>query len=170
MEKRGRPIGPARGEVERMTTERQIAWVERIGIGLSVTAGLAGWLAAPAVRVAMTRPMLLVAGGVTLLAVGLVRDLARLALEQRERAPKPARHPPGDLPGEVRLCLESTIGLAAVTAGLAWWLTSPGAVLAPSLGALVLVLAAVAALGHVTRNLVVAVRREPAHRNVVFWS
>jgi len=37
-------------------------------------------------------------------------------------------------------------------------------------GTLVLALAVVAALGHLTRNLVVVVRREPQHRNVVFWS
>ena len=65
-------------------------------------------------RVAITRPMLLVAGGVTLLAGGLVRDLARLALEARPAAATPDRHP-----GEVRLCLESTLGLAAVITGLA---------------------------------------------------
>ena len=85
-------------------------------------------------RVAITRPMLLVAGGVTLPAGGLVRDLARLALEARPAATTPDRHPD------------------------------------EALGALVLVLAAVAALGAVARNLVVAVRREPAHRNVAFWS
>jgi hypothetical protein len=39
-----------------------------------------------------------------------------------------------------------------------------------SLGGLVLALAAVATFGHVTRNLVVVFRQEPAHRNVVFWS
>lgn len=39
-----------------------------------------------------------------------------------------------------------------------------------SVGGLVLALAAVATLGHLTRNLVVVIRREPAHRNVVFWS
>jgi len=44
--------------------------------------------------------MLLVAGGVTLLAGGLVRDLARLALEARPAATTPDRHP-----DEVRLCL-----------------------------------------------------------------
>lgn len=148
-----------------MTMERRIARGERSGIGLGIVAGLACWLAMPAVRVAITWPMLLVAGGVTLLAVGLVRDLARLALEGRPAATTPDRHP-----GELRLCLESTLGLAAVGAGLAWWLASPGPVLAPPLAALMLVLAAVAALGHVARNLVVAVRREPAHRNVVFWS
>jgi len=57
--------------------------------------------------------MLLVAGGVTLLAGGLVRDLARLALEARPAATTPDRHP-----DEVRLCLESTLGLAAVITGL----------------------------------------------------
>jgi hypothetical protein len=134
-----------------MTTERWIARVERSGIGLGCVVGIAAWLALPAARGAITRPMLLVAGGVTLPAVGRARDLARLALEDRSAVAGADTHP-----GELRLCLESTLGLAAVIA-------SP-------LGALVLALAAVAALGHVVRHLVVVIRREPAHRNVVFCS
>jgi hypothetical protein len=148
-----------------MTTETWIGRVERSAIALGCVVGIAVWLALPTARVAITRPMLLVAGGVTLLAVGLVRDLARLALEGRPAVAGADPHP-----GELRLCLESTLGLAAVVAGLAWWRASPGAALVPPLGALVLALAAVAALGHIARNLVVVIRREPAHRNVVFWS
>lgn len=92
---------------------------------------------------------------------GLARDLARIALEGRPVATAPDRHP-----GELRLCLESALGLAAVAAGLGWRFWS-GTV---SLGGLVLARAAVATFGHVTRNLVVVFRQEPAHRNVVFWS
>jgi hypothetical protein len=68
--------------------------------------------------------------------------------------------------GELRLCLESTLGLGAVAGGLLWRAWGAG----PPLGALVLGLAAVAAFGHLTRNVVVVFRQEPAHRNVVFWS
>ena len=57
-----------------MTTETWIAPVERRGIGRACLAGIAAWLAMPAARVVITRPMLLGAGGVTLLAVGLTRD------------------------------------------------------------------------------------------------
>jgi hypothetical protein len=148
-----------------MTAEARIAWVERGADGVAIIVGLGLWLGAPQARLPITRPMLLVAAGVVLLAVGLVRDLARIALEGRPVVTAPDRHP-----GELRLCLESTAGLAAVAAGLAWWLTSAGPALPISIGVLVLALAAVAALGHLTRNLVVVVRREPAHRNVVFWS
>ncbi len=109
--------------------------------------------------------MLVVLGGVVLLASGLARDLARIALEGRPVATAPDRHP-----GELRLCLESTLGLAAVAAGLGWRFWSAGAPAPVSLGGLVLALAAVATFGHVTRNLVVVFRQEPAHRNVVFWS
>ena len=38
------------------------------------------------------------------------------------------------------------------------------------MGALVLALAAVATFGHLTRNLVLVLRHEPGHRNVIFWS
>jgi hypothetical protein len=37
-------------------------------------------------------------------------------------------------------------------------------------GALVLTLALVASLGHLTRNVIVALRVEPGHRNMTFWS
>jgi hypothetical protein len=96
---------------------------------------------------------------------GLARDLARIALEGRPVTTAPDRHP-----GELRLCLESTLGLAAVVAGFAWRFWSAGAPAPVSLGGLVLALAAVATFGHVARNLVVAFRQELAHRNVVFWS
>jgi hypothetical protein len=154
-----RIAGRARERGSGMTAEARIAWVERGADGVAIIVGLGLWLGAPQARLPITRPMLLVAAGVVL-AVGLVRDLARIALAGRPVVTAPDRHP-----GEVRLCLESTAGLAAVAAGLAWWLTSAGSALPISSGALVLALAAVAALGHLTRNLVVVVRREPAHRN-----
>jgi len=148
-----------------MTAEGRIAWVERGGDALAVAVGLALRLARPEASIVTTRPMLLVAAGVVLLAVGLARDLARLALEGRPVAAAPDRHP-----GELRLCLESTLGLGAVVAGLAWRLGVGSAARPVPVGTLVLALAVVAALGHLTRNLVVVVRREPQHRNVVFWS
>jgi len=148
-----------------MRGERRIVRIERGLDGTALAAGLALLLAAPAARVLITWPMLVVLGGVVLLASGLARDLARIALEGRPVATAPDRRP-----GELRLCLESTLGLAAVVAGLGWRLWSVGAPAPVSLGGLVLALAAVATFGHVTRNLVVVFRQEPAHRNVVFWS
>jgi len=148
-----------------MTDEAGIVWIERGLDGTALTAGLILLLAAPAARVLITWPMLVVLGGVVLLASGLARDLARIALEGRPVATAPDRHP-----GELRLCLESTLGLAAVAAGLGWRFWSAGAPAPVSLGGLVLALAAVATFGHVTRNLVVVFRQEPAHRNVDFWS
>ena len=148
-----------------MTPESRIPRIERGGIAAVIVVGFALWLAAPDASITITRPMWLVAGGVVLLAVGLARDLGRIALEGRPVATTPDRHP-----GELRLCLESTLGLGAVAAGLAWRLGDPGAALPVSVGTLVLGLGAVAVLGHLGRNLVVVVRREPAHRNVVFWS
>jgi len=148
-----------------MTDEAGIVWIERWLDGTALAAGLILLLAAPAARVLITWPMLVVLGGVVLLASGLARDLARIALEGRPVATAPDRHP-----GELRLCLESTLGLAAVAAGLGWRFWSAGAPAPVSLGGLVLALAAVATFGHVTRNLVVVFRQEPAHRNVVFWS
>ena len=148
-----------------MRDEARIVWIERGLDGTALAAGLALLLAAPAARVLITWPMLVVLGGVVLLASGLVRDLARIALEGRPAEPVSDRHP-----GELRLCLESTLGLAAVAAGLGWRFWSAGAPAPVSLGGLVLALALVASFGHVTRNLVVVFRQEPAHRNVVFWS
>ena len=148
-----------------MSGEARIAWVERGLDGTALAAGLALLLAAPTARVLITWPMLVVLGGVVLLASGLVRDLARIAIEGRPVVTAPDRQP-----GELRLCLESTLGLAAVAAGLGWRFWSAGAPAPVSLGGLVLALAAVATFGHVTRNLVVVFRQEPAHRNVVFWS
>lgn len=130
----------------------------------ALATGATLWAVAPAVRATVTWPMLVVIAGVVLLASGLAGDLARIALEGRPAAATPDRHP-----GELRLCLESTLGLSAVAGGLLWrsWSASPS--LTPPLGALVSGLAAVAAFGHLTRNVVVVFRREPAHRNVVFW-
>lgn len=148
-----------------MRHETRITWAERALDGSAFAGGLGLWVAAPTVHVSLTWPMLLVLGGVVLLASGLVRDLARIALEGRPAPAEPDRHP-----GELRLCLESTLGLTAVAAGLGWWWWSAGPPATVSLGALILALAAVATFGHLTRNLVVVLRREPAHRNVVFWS
>lgn len=123
-------------------------------------------LARPEWRVALTRPMMLVCAGVVLLGAGLARDLSRLALA----APRGAG--PADAnPGELRMCLESTLGLGAVALGLGWRSWGGGSPPVPlPVGGLVLALAAVAAFGHLTRNLVLVLRHEPAHRNVIVWS
>jgi hypothetical protein len=87
---------------------------------------------------------------------------------------------------------ERAVDLAALATGAVLWVGAPGvrvaitwpmlvviagAVLRRRPGArcrahcarrLVLGLAAVAAFGHLTRNVVVVFRQEPAHRNVVF--
>ena len=146
--------------------ERRIARAERVLILAALAAGLVLRLARPDWQLAVTRPMLLVCAGVALLAVGLARDLARLALEEPRAAPAPDPHP-----GELRTCLESTLGLGAVAVGLAWRFGGAGSapVLVP-VGGGVLALAAVAAFGHLTRNLVLVLRHEPGHRNVIFWS
>ena len=85
-----------------MRAEARIAWVERGGDALAIVVGLALRVAAPETSIVTTRPMLLVAAGVVLLAVGLARDVARIALEGRPVVTAPDRHP-----GELRLCLES---------------------------------------------------------------
>jgi hypothetical protein len=124
---------------------------------------LLGW---PEQRVALTRPMMLVWAGVALLGAGLARDLARVALGAPRGATTPDPHP-----GELRTCLESTLGLGAIAAGLAWRLGGTGGtpVLVP-VGGIVLALAMVAGFGHLTRNLLLVLRHEPGHRNVIFWS
>jgi hypothetical protein len=148
-----------------MERESWIMWAERTVDLAALATGAALWTLAPAVRATVTGPMLVVIAGAVLLASGLARDLARIVLEGRAVAATPDRHP-----GELRLCLESTLGLSAVAGGLLWRCWSASLPLTPPLGALVLGLAAVAAFGHLTRNVIVAFRREPAHRNVVFWS
>jgi hypothetical protein len=146
--------------------EPRIARVERVLDLAALAAGLVLLLARPAWQIALTRPMMLVWAGVALLGAGLARDLARLALE----APRVAA-PDDPHPGELRTCLESTLGLGAVAVGLAWrvWGAGGAPVLVPA-GGVVLALAAVAAFGHLTRNLVLVLRHEPGHRNVIFWS
>lgn len=148
-----------------MSGEARIVWSERGLDLLALALGLALLLAAPAARVHITLPMLVVLGGAVLLVSGLARDLARLALEGR-----PTVTAPDSRPGELRLCLESTLGLGAVAAGLGWRFWSAGPPVDLALGGLVLAQAVVATFGHLTRNLVVVVRQEPAHRNVAFWS
>lgn len=148
-----------------MRREAWVMWIERAVDLAALATGAALWVAAPSAQVTTRWPMLVVMAGVVLLASGLARDLARIALEGRPVAATPDRHP-----GELRLCLESTLGLGAVVGGLIWRFWSASPPLTPPLGALVLGLAGVATFGHLTRNLVVVFRREPAHRNVVFWS
>lgn len=146
--------------------EPRIARVERVLDLVAIAAGVALLLAWPEWQIALTRPMMLVCAGVALLGAGLARDLARLALGEPRVAATADPHP-----GELRTCLESTLGLGAVAVGLVWRLSGAGStpVLLP-VGGLVLTLAAVAAFGHLTRNLVLVLRHEPGHRNVIFWS
>ena len=148
-----------------MRREAWITWTERAVDLAALATGAVLWAGAPGVRVAITWPMLVVIAGAVMLAAGLVRDVARIALEGRPVAATPDRRP-----GELRLCLESTLGLGAVAGGLLWRAWSAGSPVTLPLAALVLGLAAVAAFGHLTRNIVVVFRQEPAHRNVVFWS
>ena len=146
--------------------ESRIATVERVLDLAAFAAGVGLWLAWPEWTIALARPMMLVCAGVVLLGAGLARDLARLALEE-PRGPATA----DPRPGELRTCLESTLGLGAVAAGLAWRAWGVDRAPAPlPVGGLVLALAAVAVFGHLTRNLVLVLRHEPAHRNVIFWS
>jgi hypothetical protein len=146
--------------------EPRIARVERVLDLAALAAGVVLLLAWPAWRIALTRPMMLVWAGVALLGAGLARDLARLALEPPRAAATADAHP-----GEVRTCLESPLGLGAVAVGLAWrfWGASSAPVGVPA-GGVMLALAAVASFGHLTRNLVLVLRHEPGHRNVIFWS
>ena len=150
-----------------MTTESvdaRIGRVERLLDLAVVVAGIALLAAAPAARLSLFPPTFLVAGGLTLLGSGLVRDLAWLALSGRPVPTVPAGPP------EVRMCLESTLGILAVGAGLAWRVWAPGAPRPVGVGVLVLVLALVAAFGHLARNVIVTLRLEPGHRNMPFWS
>jgi hypothetical protein len=145
-------------------SDRRIARVERILDLGGLLLGAAILLLAPGARVTLHVPSLVVAAGITLLGAGLLRDLAWLALQGR---PNPA-HRGG--PPEVRLCLESTLGAAAVSGGLLWRLLAPGTPWSVPLGALVLALALVATLGQLTRNVILTARVEPGHRNMPFWS
>jgi hypothetical protein len=145
-------------------SDRRIARVERVLDLGAVALGVAILLLAPGASVTLQASSLLVAAGIALLGAGLLRDLAWLALQGR-----PARaHRDG--PPEVRLCLESTVGAAAVSSGLLWRLLAPGPPWIVSLGVLVLGLALVATLGQHTRNVILTARVEPGHRNMPFWS
>jgi hypothetical protein len=144
--------------------DRRIARAERVVDGVALVVGVALILVAPGTRLAISVPTLLLAAGLALLATGLVRDLAWLALRGR---PTPVA-PVG--PREARICLESTLGVLAVAGGLAWRLWAPGPPRSIGLGVLVLGLALVATFGHLTRNVIVALRVEPDHRNIIFWS
>ena len=146
--------------------EPRIVQVERALDVAALAAGLVLRLGWPEWHVALTRPMMLVCAGVALLGAGLARDLARLALGEPRAAAAPDPHP-----GELRPCLESTLGLGAVAVGLAWRFGGGGsALVAVPVGGVLLALAAVAAFGHLTRNLVLVLRHDPGHRNVIFWS
>jgi hypothetical protein len=144
--------------------DSRIARVER-WLDLAVlVAGVGLVLLAPAFRLSLFPPTLLVASGLALLGSGLVRDLAWLALHGRPMVIRP------NGPPEVRMCLESTLGMLAVGGGLFWRLVAPGAPRSVGLGAFLLGLAVVATLGHLGRNVIVTFRVEPGHRNMPFWS
>jgi hypothetical protein len=146
--------------------EQRIVRVERVLDLAALVAGFVLLLAWPERHMAVTRPMMLVGAGAARLAAGLGRDLARLALGEPRVAPPPDPHP-----GELRTGLESTLGLGAVAVGLAGrlWGAGDAPVLVP-VGGVALALATVAGFGHLTRNLVLVLRHEPGHRNVIFWS
>jgi hypothetical protein len=144
--------------------DSRIARVER-WLDLAVlVAGVGLILLAPAFRLSLYAPTLLVASGLALLGSGLVRDLAWLALHGRPTVVRP------DGPPEMRMCLESTLGMLAVGGGLFWRLVAPGAPQSVGLGAFLLGLALVATFGHLGRNVIVTFRVEPGHRNMPFWS
>jgi hypothetical protein len=146
--------------------ERGIARAERVLDLAALAAGIILLLTWPEWQLALTRPMMLVCAGVALLGAGLARDLARVVLGAPRVVTKPDAHP-----GELRTCLESILGLGAVAVGLAWRFWGAGGAPVPlPVGGVVLALAAVASFGHLTRNLVLVLRQEPGHRNVIFWS
>jgi len=146
--------------------EATIVRVERlVDLGLLV-AGVALMLFAPARQVWIQPPLLIVWAGAALLAAGLARDLARLALEDRAKVARPD----GGGPKELRICLESALGGLAVAGGLAWRLAAPAGGQAIGLGAFVLGLALVVTFGHLSRNVIVVFRIDPAHRNILPWS
>jgi hypothetical protein len=146
--------------------EATIVRVERlVDLGL-LAAGVALMLFAPAARVWTQPSLLIVWGGAALLASGLARDLARLALEERGDAPRAAT----GAPKELRVCLESALGGLAVAGGLAWRIAAPAGGQAIGLGAFVLGLAVVVTFGHLSRNVIVVFRIDAAHRNILPWS
>lgn len=142
----------------------RIARVERWFDLAVLTVGAGLILLAPAFRLSIFTPTLLVAAGLALLGSGLVRDLVWLALHGRPTAVRT------NGPAEVRMCLESTLGMLAVGGGLFWRLVAPGAPGSVGLGAFLLGLALVATFGHLARNVIVTFRVEPGHRNMPFWS
>jgi hypothetical protein len=142
----------------------RIARVERITDAGALAVGVGLILLAPAARVSVYAPTLLVAAGLALLGSGLVRDIAWLALHGRPTVVRP------EGPPEVRMCLESTVGMLAVGGGLFWRLVAPGAPWSVGLGGFVLGLGLVAVFGHFGRNVIVTFRVEPGHRNMPFWS
>jgi hypothetical protein len=153
---------PSAGQVAAL--DQRIARVER-GVDLvALLVGLGWWLLGPGPAVAVLRPSVLVWGAVTLLGAGLLRDLAWFALGGRRRphAREGVR--------ELRLCLESSLGLLALATGLAWRAGAPGPLVSVSLGGLVLGAAAVATFGQLTRNVIVALRIEPGHGSLTFRS
>ena len=154
--------GPTRAVT---TAEAAIVRVERlVDLGL-LAGGVALMLFAPAARVWIQPSLLIVWAGAALLASGLARDLARLALEERADRARPA----AGGPKELRICLESALGGLAVAGGLAWRLTAPAGGQAIGLGAFVVGLALVVTFGHLSRNVIVVFRIDPAHRNILPW-
>jgi len=163
MEPRGAPPDPRPRATSR--PERLIVGVERglVLTALVIGAGLV--LVDPEPAVSLTRSLLLVWAGAVLLGLGLLRDLAWLALVGRAPAPAGATER-----AEMRICLESTLGGLVVLAGLVWTLWAPGAPRPVSRSLLVLGLALVAGFGHLTRDVIVTFRVDPAHRNLPFRS
>src|SRR5258705_10033255 len=144
--------------------EHRIVTVERALDLAALAAGLVLLLGWPEWHVALTRPMMLVCAGVALLGGGLARVLVRLALGGPRAPAAPDPHP-----GELRTCLESTLGLSAGAVGLAWRFGGAGgASVAVPVGGVVLPLAPGASFGPLTRKPVPVLRHEPGPRHRVF--
>jgi len=148
-----------------VSAEALIVRAERLLDAALLVTGIALMLWLPSARVWIQPALLIVCAGAALLASGLARDLARLALEERPDGASPA----AGARKELRICLESALGGLAVAGGLAWRLAAPSGGQAIGLGAFVVGVALVVTFGHLSRNVIVVFRIDPAHRNILPW-
>ncbi|MDB4950632.1 MAG: hypothetical protein JWM27_3281 [Gemmatimonadetes bacterium] len=135
---------------------------DRFEVGVAVAGALAaaGLAVAAPGRLVVGMPDLLRWGGVFLLVQGFFRDVVILVRRRRE-----ARNPA--MPSGFLICVESTLGLVLI--GVAWLLAWAGGDRALALppAAWLALAAAWWAFGYATREMVLELRRDPDHMNLL---
>ena len=145
---------------------KDMTMAEKIELALIVAVSIGIWLSAPRLPASVPSGYLMLAASVLLLFQGLVRDLWLMARRKHTKPVNPPRQ-------ATCMCVESTVGVIGVVAGL--FVLGIGSdlvvTITPATGAIIAF--AVMALGFAVKDSVIEwrpfrVRRDKDHINIVF--